>query len=595
MERLGWTLLHFLWQGLALAVLYAAARRLVRAHYLLGCAALAAMMMAPLVTWFVLAPADAMPEMVARIANVPAQEPVTAVALPPLSAPMPLQQPQFLFWVVTIWLAGALVFGVRLAGGWMVAARLRTVLVRPAPPEWQDALRRLAARIGLSRPVRLLVSGLVEAPIVVGWLRPMVLLPVAALGGMPGEQLEALLLHELAHIRRHDYLVNILQSIAEALLFYHPAVWWVSGHIRAERELCCDDVAVAVSGDPLTYARALAQLESCRPAHAGAAMAANGGSLAARIARVLGQPRRAVRRGIGPGVLAVAILLVSAAYGLFGQAGPPPAFQVASIKRNASNWSDPTHHPMGVSARPGGRLMAANASVMLLIQFAYAAHDSAHWLPLPASQIVGGPSWMSSPGYDIEAKAEPDTDRKNLWLMLQTLLADRFQLKMHRETRQLPIYELTVAKSGPKLPPAKPADCVAQPSEGPPHTPGKVDCGYVSGPFQGNGKGLQIQGRKVRIPDLIRELSSVLGRPIMDRTGFTGDFDLHLSFTPSDALLGFPGFGGPGDPGGPRLASDPNLPDIFAALEEQVGLKLVQAKGPVDVLVVDRVERPSAN
>src|SRR5262249_23621895 len=152
------------------------------------------------------------------------------------------------------------------------------------------------------------------------------------------------------------------------------------------------------------------------------------------------------------------------------------------------------------------------------------------------------------------------TDRKNLWLMLQTLLADRFQLKMHRETRQLPIYELTVAKSGPKLPPAKPADCVAQPSEGPPHTPGKVDCGYVSGPFQGNGKGLQIQGRKVHIADLIRELSSVLGRPIMDRTGFTGDFDLHLNFTPSDALLGFPGFGGPGDPGGPRLASDPNLP-----------------------------------
>src|SRR5215472_2342318 len=101
----------------------------------------------------------------------------------------------------------------------------------------------------------------------------MVLLPVGALGGVPAEHLEALLLHELAHIRRHDYLINILQSVAESLLFYHPAVWWVSRHIRAERELCCDDLAVSLTGDALTYARALAQLESYRPAHLQTAMA----------------------------------------------------------------------------------------------------------------------------------------------------------------------------------------------------------------------------------------------------------------------------------------------------------------------------------
>src|SRR6202043_2235001 len=124
-----------------------------------------------------------------------------------------------------------------------------------------------------------------------------------ALSGLPAEHLEALLLHELAHIRRHDYLVNILQSIGEALLFYHPAVWWVSGHIRAERELCCDDMAVSVSGDALTYSRALAQLESYRPVHLTAAVAANGGSLPDRIARLLGQSRPAVRTGLGPGVL----------------------------------------------------------------------------------------------------------------------------------------------------------------------------------------------------------------------------------------------------------------------------------------------------
>ena len=268
----------------------------------------------------------------------PSTTSIAAATLPDsVRATVPSVQPaQFLAWVVMVWLAGAAVFWVRLAGGWVVAARMRSMLVRRAPPEWQETLRKLGARIGLSRPVRLLVSALVQVPTVVGWLRPVVLVPVGALGGLPAEHLEALLLHELAHIRRHDYLVNMLQSVAEALLFYHPAVWWVSGHIRAERELCCDDVAVSVTGDALTYARALAHLESYRPAHLSAALAANGGSLADRIARLLGQSRPAVRTGLGPGVVTVAILLVAAAYGLFGQSDAHPAFEVASIKRNTS-------------------------------------------------------------------------------------------------------------------------------------------------------------------------------------------------------------------------------------------------------------------
>ena len=495
------------------------------------------------------------------------------------------------------WLAGAVVFWVRLAGGWVAAARMRSTLVRRAPPEWQEILRKLGARIGLSRPVRLLVSALVEAPAVVGWLRPVVLVPVGALGGLPAGQLEALLLHELAHIRRHDYLVNLLQSVAEALLFYHPAVWWVSGHIRAERELCCDDAAVSVSGDALTYARALAQLESYRPAHLSRAVAANGGSLAGRIARLLGQSRPAVRTGLGPGVLAVAILLMAAAYGLFGQSDAHPAFAVASIKQNPSNWSEPTHHPMGVGYRPGGRLTATNASLKLLIQFAYAAHESPHWLPLPASRVVGGPAWIDSPGYDIEAKPEGNTDPKHTWLMLETLLADRFKLALHLETRELPVYALTAAKNGFKLPAPKEAGCVSFPPGTPPrYVPGKVNCGYVSGPFSEATPGLlHIKGSKVHMADLIRELASVLDRPVLDKTGFTGEFDLDLGFTADEATMGVPGSGGPGDPGGTRLSTDLNLPNIFTALEEQLGLKLAPAKGPVEVLVVNHAERPTAN
>ncbi|MGO9261627.1 MAG: M56 and DUF3738 domain-containing protein [Bryobacteraceae bacterium] len=615
-ERLGWTLVHFLWQGLSIAVLYAAARRAMartsspNTRYLLACAALGAMMAAPLVTWGLMRPADASPDAAYRIRSTPPAPSTAANAGIATTTTLPasvratvsgVQPAPFLPWVVMVWLAGAVVFWVRLAGGWVVAARMRSVLVRRAPPEWQETLRKLGARIGLSRPVRLLVSALVEVPTVVGWLRPVVLVPVGALGGLPAGQLEALLLHELAHIRRHDYLVNILQSVAEALLFYHPAVWWVSGHIRAEREMCCDDVAVSVSGDVLTYTRALAQLESYRAAHLSAhlsaAVAANGGSLSARIARLLGQSRPAVRTGLGPGVLAVAMLLVAAAYGLFGQSDAHPAFGVASIKQNTSNWSERFQHAMGGGYQPGGRLVMRNSSLMLLIQFAYAVHDSPHSLPLLASQVTGGPAWIDSLGYDIEAKPEGNTDPKRTWLMLQTLLADRFKLALHRETRELPVYDLTAVRSGPKLPAAKDAGCVSFPPGTPPHyVPGKVDCGYVSGPFPGYEAGLlHIKGSKVHVADLIKELASVLDRPVLDKTGFAGEFDLDLSFTPDEALRGFPGFGGPGDPGGSRPPADPNLPNLFAALEEQLGLKLVPAKGPVEVLVIDHAERPAAN
>jgi uncharacterized protein (TIGR03435 family) len=609
-ERLGWTLVHFLWQGLSIAVLYTAARRGVartsspQARYLLACAALAAMMAAPLVTWGLMRPSDASPDTAYRIRSTPPAASTTAIATTTLPASVRTtvsgaQPAQFLPWVVMLWLTGAVAFWVRLVGGWVVAARMRSMLVRRAPPEWQEILRKLGARIGLSCPVRLLVSALVQVPTVVGWLRPVVLVPVGALGGLPAEHLEALLLHELAHIRRHDYLVNILQSVAEALLFYHPAVWWVSGHIRAERELCCDDVAVSVSGDALTYARALAQLESYRPAHLGAAVAANGGSLADRIARLLGQSRPAVRTGLGPGVLAVAILLVAAAYGLFGQSDAHPAFEVASIKPNTSNWNARFQHPMGGGYQPGGRLIMRNASLLLLIQFAYAAHDnprSGHSLPLLASQVVGGPSWINSFGYDIDAKPEGATDPKHMWLMLQTLLADRFKLALHRETSELPVYALTAAKNGLKLPPAKEAGCVSfPPGTTPRYVRGKVDCGYVSGPFLGaRAAEARMEGSKIHVADLVRELAFVLDRPVLDKTEFTGEFDLNLSFTSDEALMGFPGFMS-GDPGGSRLPTDPNLPNIFAVLEEQLGLKLVPAKGPVEVLVIDHAERPTEN
>ncbi len=591
-ERLGWTLVHFLWQGSLIAALYAAARKALKrgsspnTRYLLACAALAAMLAAPLLTWSLMPPSLAVADYTSRIRDVPPAASAavsTAFSLSVRTAASTLPAAQLLPWVVAVWLVGALAFWVRLAGGWVVASRMRSMLVRPAPPEWQRKLGTLAARVGLSRPVRLLISALVQVPTVVGWLRPVVLLPVGALSGLPPEHLEALLVHELAHIRRHDYLVNILQSIAEALLFYHPAIWWVSGHLRSERESCCDDVAVSVTGDVLTYVQALAEWESCRPSAFKTAVAANGGSLSHRIGRLLGQARPPARTGLGPGVLAVAILLVVAALGMFGQQAARPEFQVASIKPNTAVGA----RGMGVRALPGGRLTTLNAPLMMLIQNAYTVQ---------ASQVVGGPSWINSEGYDIEAKPEGNTDREHMWLMLQSLLADRFKLALHRETKELPIYTLTVTKGGLKPPPPNAGTCATFDPAAPPRpgAPLGFPCGKVG--IMGSPSGLlQMQGGKVLMPELVRILGMVMGRQVSDRTGVTGEFEVHLEFTPDESTMGLPGSGGKDDPGGPPLATDPARPNIFAALQEQLGLKLTPAKGPVDVLVIDHVERPTAN
>src|SRR5206468_331985 len=165
------------------------------------------------------------------------------------------------------------------AGGWWQVRRLHRAALATAASRWQSACRRIAYRIGLPAAAHVVESALVEVPIVVGWLRPAIILPVAALASLSPSQVEAILAHELAHIHRHDYAVNVLQTIAETLLFYHPAMWWLSNRIRTEREYCCDDIAVAVCGDRVGYAQALAALESRRTAAETMALAATGGSL----------------------------------------------------------------------------------------------------------------------------------------------------------------------------------------------------------------------------------------------------------------------------------------------------------------------------
>jgi beta-lactamase regulating signal transducer with metallopeptidase domain len=315
-EPLGWALVHFLWQGAAIALLLALARRLLRhasanARYLAACAALLLMLVAPLATFLSLErPAPASAVIAAASPLSPLSLSVAPLASPP--GPPPAQTP-WLALVVAAWAVGVALLSVRMAGGLLLTRRLERRATPVTDREWRQRLDRLATRIGLRRAVRLCESALAEVPMAAGWLRPLVLLPAGALLRLPPEQVEAVLAHELAHIRRYDYLINLFQTAVETLLFYHPAVWWVGRRIREERELCCDDIAVAATGDAIVYARALVELETLSRRAPQMALAATGGSLLHRVKRLLGAPSRPRRHpGFGLAGLLGMLALVAA-------------------------------------------------------------------------------------------------------------------------------------------------------------------------------------------------------------------------------------------------------------------------------------------
>lgn len=301
--RLGWTLIHFLWEGAILAgllalVLWLAAGRSPRLRYGLACLALALMAASPVATWLWLGhvhpSARPVPVQVqAGTSGLPgASKPASASSS---EGPRPGIPAVWLPACVALWMVGVALLSLRLAGSWVWLQWLRrrpeTV---PAEDDIQLRLLRLCQRMNLASNIRLLLCERVPGPTVMGWLRPVILVPPAALLGMPPDQMELVLAHELAHILRHDFAINLIQSCVEVLLFYHPAVWWVSAKIRQEREQCCDDLAVRATGDALDYAAALTRLEALcrppvppRPAVRALAQAATGGSFMHRIRRLV--------------------------------------------------------------------------------------------------------------------------------------------------------------------------------------------------------------------------------------------------------------------------------------------------------------------
>lgn len=365
--KIGWTLLHLLWEGVAIALIVAVLllwlrRAAAGVRYMIAVGGLALIPIAGAVTFTQLhgpAPAqrpriEAVP-FVQRMMTGPAPavpppltsaNPLPSTATTELSEPLPVRvtpprlAPQaaiawktraltfinvHLALFVWAWIAGVTLFSIRLLGGWVHVQRLRSRHTLPANTATLEMLRTLTSRLNLRRPVRLVQTCAARTPMVIGWLRPIVLLPVTAATGLTEDQLYAVLAHELAHIRRHDYLVNLAQSVIETVLFYHPAVWWLSRRVRIEREHCCDDLAIACCGDRLLYARALASLESLRATPLLAA-AATSGSLLARIRRIVTPSSPPISaRSWQPALIALLLLAaIGAGARLRAQTAVPP-------------------------------------------------------------------------------------------------------------------------------------------------------------------------------------------------------------------------------------------------------------------------------
>ena len=339
LHALGWALLHFIWQGALVALLLAGILTLLlrgsspHTRYSVSCAALLLMLILPAVTFWKMsyashgAEVDEMrlqtgPRLDVSAAQGRAEqlgernrEPYAGTAYDSGQRQLAERLDSFLPWMIMAWLLGVLALSARVGCGLIYTRRLVRLENRQIESHWQERLLILSRRLRLSRSIRLLESGLVRVPTTIGWLRPVILLPTSALTGLTPQQLESILAHELAHIRRHDYLVNLFQVVIETLLFYHPAVWWVSRRVRIEREQACDDLAVAVCGDPLDYARALAKIERLRKGAPALALAASGGKLSGRIHRLI-EGSHGARRSSSTvmGLLFVAAFFTSLAF-----------------------------------------------------------------------------------------------------------------------------------------------------------------------------------------------------------------------------------------------------------------------------------------
>lgn len=427
LEAVAWTLIHFCWQAVAVAAAYrlvaiALARRTSQTRYLASLSSLLLMLLLAVGTFAWELGSDHHTSMTLAYSSPNSAVPPGADLPRTVAPPMPVSQPEnnrlslgnLLPWIDGLWLAGVFALSIRSLGGWWYLRRLRLSSVVEAPSAVRASFQRISSTLGLHRLVALRLSNAIDSPMTMGTLRAIVLLPLSAVTSLGPDELEVVLAHELAHVRRADFFWNVLQTIAETLFFFHPAVWWINARIRHERELCCDDLALTVCPNPVVYAHALYRLEEHRSRHLRMAMALDGHqshqTLLTRIARILGEPMTHIpSRRLRPFSLAAAcaglVVLLLPVPHVLASLNPAPkpapspsvavtpvsAPQVAVVPEVSTQVTKPSASPAqiaSVAAEPEPTPQAAPQS-----------QDQTEKLSTPHSDYIDS---MKAAGYDVD-------------------------------------------------------------------------------------------------------------------------------------------------------------------------------------------------
>ena len=470
-----------------------------------------------------------------------------------------------------VWLLGVAMVLIRL-----VAPLRRLRMLRRTGRTWRAA-EAVVEQVSIQRrSVEVVLHDALSAPMTFGVRYPVIGLPLDA-PEWPAAGLRHALIHEVAHIQRNDWLVQVIGRIVCAIYWFHPLAWLVARRLRLECERACDD-AVLRHVDRATYAEQLVTFARRLATHdlAAALSMAAPSQLATRVRAVLdGRQARGpagMRATLGVVALAAALVLTMAPLRAVPASpqqsaltvDPKLVFEVVSVKPN-----QPGERGRGFGMSPAnGRVRLRNQTLRMIVSAAYAQHFG---LFVPEERLSGGPDWFHTERFTIEGRAGRAVSTAELGAMLRAVLAQRFNLKMRVETRQEAIHALVRTRPG---------------SLGPELKQAAVDCEDRCGIAGGSGK-WQLVSAPMHLLGL--SLSEVVGTPVVDRTGLTGSFDGTLSWTPS-AVEHDP-FAGPGG-AAPAPAFGPS---VFTALEEQFGLKLVSARGPVEYFIVEHADRPIPN
>lgn len=441
----------------------------------------------------------------------------------------------------------------------------------------------LARESGIRRRVGVLLHDSIAGPLTCGVGKPIVMLPVSAQTWSEGDVRRAVI-HELEHVRRYDWLLRCIARAVCAFYWFHPLVWLAWRRFVLEGERACDD-AVLQHTEATTYADqlvVLAQNLSARK-HSTMTAMAGGGDLAKRVRSLLDVKQKRGRAGAWSVAIAAVVALffvgsISPLQVVFGaQANNKRiAFEVASIRQNegTNGFNTDISH---------GNFTGKNLTVLQLIQMAFRTQRH---------RIVNVPSWMASERFNVVARGKSDATREDVMLMLRSLLSDRFQLKFHNDTRELSIYELEVTKGGPKLKRYDLEEC-KNPQASPDVS--AAQCGAPT--LLGNAQRGAILGRAITVGTLASSLASYyLDRAVVDRTGLTATYFIGLTWNEPGSPQPAPNpeeerHGGADRPGGDGFAPT----SLFTAIQEQLGLRLNATKGPVEVFVIDQVEKPTPN